>query len=163
MFFDPGRLKAIGFIRKAHSFDGEIKLIIEDKETINKEEPVFLKPGGKPVPFFITQFRGNYPEYIVRIEGIEADAIPRYQGMTIYQAGESTTDSDWDISGYSLFNGDELVGKVIGILERNMQDLLEIQVDDQTLLVPVVEDLIREVDHDEKRIYMDLPDGLLEL
>jgi len=163
MFFDPGRLKAIGFIRKAHGFDGEIKLIIEDQETINKEEPVFLKPEGKPVPFFISQFRGNHPEFIVRIEGIEADGISRYQGMTLYQAGVSQADSDWDISGYSLFNGDVLVGKVLGILERNMQDLLEVQVDDQTLLVPLVEDLIREVDHDEKRIYMDLPDGLLDL
>ncbi len=163
MFFDPGRLRAIGFIRKAHGFDGEIKLIIEDQETINKEEPVFLKPGGKPVPFFITQFRGNHPECIVRIEGIDADAIPRYQGMAIYQTGESTADSDWDINGYSLFNGDVLVGEVLDVLERNMQDLLEVQVDDQTILVPLVEDLIREVDHDEKRIFMDLPDGLLEL
>jgi len=163
MFFDPGRLKAIGFIRKAHGFDGEIKLIIDDQESINKEEPVFLKPGGKPVPFFITEFRGNHPEFIVRIEGIQAQDIPRYQGMSIYQTGEHNTEPNWDIKGYALYNGDELIGEILSVIERNMQDLLEVQVAEQTILVPLVEDLIEDMDPEEQRIRMDLPEGLLDL
>lgn len=163
MFFDPGRLKAIGFIRKAHGFDGAIKLIVEDQETIHKEEPVFLKPGGKPVPFFISQIRGEHPDHVVMLDDVGPDDIKRYQGMTVYQVRDEIADTETELLGYTIYDKDQPIGKVTGLLDRKIQSLIEVEYQGNSILLPLDEDLILEVDHKAKVIRMDLPKGLLDL
>lgn len=58
-----------------------------------------------------------------------------------------------------------LVGSVSSIQEMPGQDLLEVSSakEDRTILIPLVDAFVVEVDEDARRIVVDVPDGLLEL
>ena len=56
------------------------------------------------------------------------------------------------------------VGAVSGLTENPAQSLLEVQQDDGTVvLVPVVDEIIRDVDAESRIVYVRLPQGLLDL
>ncbi len=58
-----------------------------------------------------------------------------------------------------------LVGAVVGVREMPGQDLLEVASAEggRTVLIPLVDAFVVDVDEDARRIEVDLPDGLLEL
>ena len=63
-----------------------------------------------------------------------------------------------DLTGYEVLNGEHVVqGKVAAVDESTINTLLELE---DGRLLPVHEDLIIEIDEPQKRIILDLPDGL---
>ena len=55
------------------------------------------------------------------------------------------------------------IGVVCGIIENPGQDLLEVERDGGTVLVPLVDEIVESVDVDAGCIYVNLPNGLLDL
>ncbi|RQD68636.1 MAG: 16S rRNA processing protein RimM [Tindallia sp. MSAO_Bac2] len=72
-----------------------------------------------------------------------------------------------DIIGSSVFeeDGDKL-GKVINIIETGSNDVYVVKSESPDLpgeiLIPALKDIIKEVDLEEKKIVVNLPDGLLD-
>ena len=63
-----------------------------------------------------------------------------------------------DLTGYEVLNSEHVVqGKVAAVDESTINTLLELE---NGRLLPVHEDLIIEIDEPQKRIILDLPEGL---
>ena len=54
------------------------------------------------------------------------------------------------------------VGPIVGFSSNGAQDLIQIQTSTGTYDVPLVQPFIQNIDYDAKKIYMDIPQGLLE-
>ena len=54
------------------------------------------------------------------------------------------------------------VGPIVGFSSNGAQDLIQIQTSTGTYDVPLVQPFIQKIDYDAKKIYMDIPQGLLE-
>lgn len=69
----------------------------------------------------------------------------------------------WD--GWMLVDGQEgEIGEIVGLADNPGQALLEVRRSDgSTLLVPVVDEIIRDVDVDSGTVHANLPQGLLDL
>jgi len=60
-------------------------------------------------------------------------------------------------------NNGEHIGNIVDVIENVAQNLFLIEHGNQNYLVPAVEAFIQTINHEEKIIYLELPEGLLDL
>ena len=165
------RLLQIAQVLKSNGTEGELVWGFRDfgPEDIDLEEPVFIEYDGLPVPFFITSLtpRGNN-KALVRLSDIRSyDEAEEIVGRPVY-VSEDSIEEEWDESdpaglvGWTLLHAD---GKKAGVI-TDFEDIpgnpcLYVDGPDGEVMVPLHEDLIRELDPDRGILIMDLPDGLL--
>jgi len=163
----------IGQIIKPHGVSGEMAFSFTSDVFDTEDAPYFvIEIQGIMVPFFIEEYRFKSNETaLVKLEGINSDEKARtFSGLTIYLPKHylnKVEDTDIELDyfvGFMLV--DNLLGE-IGIISEVDQTtenaLFVIPTADDELLIPVGDDYIQEIDHENKRITVDLPVGLLEL
>jgi 16S rRNA processing protein RimM len=52
---------------------------------------------------------------------------------------------------------------VLEVIEQPLQILLRIEIDGKEVLIPINESTLVKVDHKGEKIYVDLPEGLLDI
>ena len=55
------------------------------------------------------------------------------------------------------------LGRIIGFSSNTIQDLLIIKYNEREIEVPFVNEFVKEIDYHKEIIYMNLPEGLLEI
>ena len=62
-------------------------------------------------------------------------------------------------------NGFGRIGRNIlrSIIENKNQDLFEVIVNEKRILIPIVDEFVVNIDNDNKKIIMNLPEGLTDL
>ncbi len=163
----------IGKLGKPHGVKGEISFLFSDDifDTTDCDYLV-VDIDGILVPFFMEEYRfkGNETA-LVKFEGVDTQERARdLTGNDVYFPRSIANDNEetsWaEIVGYHLVDASD--GKVLGEI-RSVDDstinvLFEIvTVEDREVLIPASEELIRNVDKQEREIVMDIPEGLLDL
>lgn len=158
----------VGTIAKAHGTKGELKIITDS--SVKFTEWAFLEIREKPVPFFILRCQhafGN--EYILQLRDIDSLSkaqtfigfkvlLPKTKGK---KRGQT---SAFDLSGFLLVdNAFGEIGEVVGIEELPQQTMFVTHYQNQQIMIPMVEAFISDVDERKEIIYLNLPDGFLEL
>jgi len=70
---------------------------------------------------------------------------------------------DKAIIGYTAWEGKSEIGVVVDVVENSSQNLFVVEKGDQEFLIPAVDAFIKGIDSNEKIIYLELPEGLLDL
>jgi 16S rRNA processing protein RimM len=168
----------IGHTRKAHGITGELKLHIEERylEDFLKNERVFLDIKGTKIPYFVANVRGK-GEMILQLEDVsDRDAAAMLQGREVFLREkdllleeERELEYEEDVLEYAHVTGFLLVDKTLGeiglideVLEMPQQEMAFLKYHKREVLVPLNEHLIVEIDLKNKKVMMDLPEGLLE-
>ena len=55
------------------------------------------------------------------------------------------------------------IGIITGVNDASSQVLLEVEHNDRQILIPLVDELIQQLDKQQKQIYLYIPEGLLDL
>ena len=123
-------------------------------------EPVFITFDGLPVPFFIEEVtpRGG-AKYFVKLEDI--DSLEMAEELVGKDVDFEEDDEDYadEIIGYTLCNQDGTpVGKITAYEDIPGNPCLEIE---GGALVPCPDELIIDIDEKGRKIYLQIPDGLL--
>ncbi len=164
----------LGKIVSKHSFKGEvlIKLDTDEPELYEKMESVFVSLGNNLVPFFIEKSRLHKSSLLrVKFEEVsnESDAdkvmgseiylplsfLPKLKGNKFYYH---------EIIGFTLqdkVHGN--IGIIQSVNDTTSQALFEVEKGDKQLLIPVNDQIITKVDRDNKTIFVDTPEGLVDL
>ncbi len=163
----------IGQIIKPHGVSGEMSFSFTSDVFDTQEVPyLIVEIQGILVPFFIEEYRfKSNATALIRLEGIESDEKARsFSGLTVYlpkQYLEMVEDTEIELD---YFVGFMLVDKQMGEIgvisevdQTTENALFVIPTAEDELLIPVGDDYIQEIDHDNKRIVVSLPEGLLEL
>ena len=148
-------------ILKSNGIDGDLLVgeLEVDIQEINTGEPVYVYFDGLPVPFFVDSFtqRGR-SRAIIHITDVDSlEDAEELVGREIFLDADFEDEDGEDFTGWTLYNGDTLVGTVSGLVDIPGNPCLEIG----DALVPLHEDLIVEADASRKVLVMDLPDGLV--
>jgi 16S rRNA processing protein RimM len=139
---------------------------------MNKMESVFIEIDGKLVPFFIEYFKEKSSNTaLIKFEGINSESqAQEYLGAAIYLPAENKKlldkelDDFIDVVGYVVKDQNyEVVGKVLEFIENSSNPLLLVETPKNEILIPAHDDLIIEVDDDEKYIVIELADGIMDL
>jgi 16S rRNA processing protein RimM len=170
------QLISIGYTKKPHGLKGEIKLYVYDRylEDLLEADLVLLDLKGKHTPFFIEDIRvGNH--IIAKFEDINTpEAALAIGSKEMFLREEdllSDADRQFDVEqlpfthcvGYSIYEGEKLLGIIEEIIEYPQQEMAMIHYQNREVLVPLNEHFVKKMDDKNKKIIVELPDGILDL
>ena len=175
-------LRAIGIVRKTHGYEGELKLALERefRESLARVDFLFIgEDSDTAIPYRLVSKRGA--DDIVRLDGVDTkEAAEELRGCSVFareaHLGEASVSPaslirDHDAArafqrfiGFALI--DDAVGEIGAIVSIEAypgQTLATVDYEGDRRLVPLTVELIRGVDFTKKIVFMNLPEGLLEL
>ena len=158
----------IGRIGKPHGIGGEVTLRFSD-DVFDRVDAAYLvlMVDGILVPFFIEEYRFRSEEVaLVKFEDIDTmDRAAELTGCDVFFP-RHLADIDNDVLTWSQIVGYDIVdvasGKVIGRIESVDESTINVLLElaDGTL-IPAADEFIDDIDHEARKLFMSLPDGLL--
>lgn len=164
----------LGKIAKKFSFKGEVLIYLDtdEPELYENMESVFVDFNKNLVPFFIensnlhkndflrTQFEDvNNEEEADRILGCDVylplSMLPKLEGNKFYFH---------EVIGFEI--EDQRIGvfgKIVSINDTSAQPLFEVINGNVEILVPMIDQFLVKIDRENKKVIMNLPEGLVEM
>ena len=163
----------LGKILKPFSYKGELKIYIEDLyiDQIKELDSFLLKIQGSYIPFTIKAITKNKSNiFRISLDGIDSeDLAKKLTGIEIYsennliKSENSKTNKNYIFIYFVIYNNNSIIGKIIDIIENKNQDLFEVIVNEKRILIPIVDEFVVNIDNDNKKIIMNLTEGLTDL
>ena len=160
----------IGRIGKAHGVKGEVSFSFDD-DVFDRVDAdyLILEVDGILVPFFMEEYRFRSDNTaLVKFEDIDTqDRARELTNCDVYFLRSEADDEEEELS-YSFLVGFDIiddqsgqkVGKIASIDDNTLNILFELE---NGTLIPASEELITDIDKDNKTITIALPEGILEL
>ena len=164
----------LGYVAKLHGFKGEVSLFLDvtNPEDYIHIDNVFIDINNQLTPFFIESFKlKNHPFAAVKFEGINSEMDAKiilrknlYLPSSILKELEGNNFYDHEVVGYKVF--DEQYGEV-GVLESvidlSVNPLIQVMNGSKEVLIPLLDDLVKKVDRENKILFINAPTGLISL
>lgn len=166
-YFKIGKLAAtfgvLGQLVLEHSLGKKTSLKGLETIFIEEKKDTFL-------PYFISEAKiKNDKEVFVSLEGIQTKEAARYLIKKEVWLSEddfkkfAANAAPISFLGFLVVKDDEELGEVIEVIEQPHQVLCTIIINDKEVLIPIHEDSLEKIDKKKRRIYVNLPDGLLDI
>ena len=156
-----------------HGYKGDIKISVSSNnlDTFPDLKYLFIDIDGCFIPFKIGNVRSfSKNVLIVKLKEIRSeDDVNEVINKNVYidstEIG-SNIDSGFfynDLINFDVITDSKKIGRIENINSNLPQPVFEIMYDSRTVLIPIHEDFIRKIDKENNIIYLDIPDGLLEI
>lgn len=164
----------LGKIVSKFSFKGEvlIKLDTDEPEEYTGMESVFVDYNENLVPFFIER-SGLHRSTLLRVKFEDVDTEEDAEDIMkcdVYLPLNQLPELDGDkfyfheIIGFTVEDINYgTVGKITGINDSTTQSLFEIDKDGKQVLIPLNDEFIEKLDKKNKIIFVQTPEGLIDL
>jgi len=164
----------LGTVTKIHGIRGNIVLTLDNLnfDDIIEMETVFLEIEGLPVPFFVLEYSERSSKgLLLKFEDIESENQAReFISCKVYIPAnciEKTSSPLREINntlGFEVIDSKHgSLGKLEEILEISSNSLMKIVSGKKEILLPLNEQFILQINHDQKLISVEIPEGLLEI
>lgn len=163
----------LGYISKIHGFKGEVILISEEEIPLqlSETESVFIEINGQLIPFFFESIQQSNTSAIVKFIDISNDVQARtllktdvFMLSSLLPEKKSENLSPASLKGFTVIDDTQgEIGVVNNILEMPQQLILEISNGSKNILIPANEDIINKIDQKLKIIFINAPEGLINL
>ena len=164
----------LGQVAKKYSFKGEVllKLDTDEPEIYENLHAVFLDMGHELIPYFVESSYLHKSNLLrVQFEDVnseeEADAIvrkgaylpldmlPKLQGDKFY----FHEILDFEVIDEQLGS----IGRIDSVNDSTAQPLFVVHDAESEILIPAVDDFIVKVDRKSKKIFVSIPEGLIDM
>jgi len=164
----------IGKITSAHGIKGDIilshQLPLDFDTDLLDAIMIELNPKSY-IPFFIKEKKETHDdEMILTLEEIDnREEAKKILNKNVFAPPtlkiEINIGNQWtDLIGFRLYDQNKLeIGKIEDVYINGQQILLVVQYKNDEILVPISDELIVENDSKQKKITLEIADGLLEL
>ena len=163
-----------GKISKPYGLQGDVHIILIPAvaQKLKSGNPLFIDLDGQRVPFFMeTVDLVSDDQAIVKVEFIDSiEEARKVAGSEVYldiQEASDTVDhttEPLEMIGYRVFDlrlGE--VGKLSELIPSEMNPVWVIESAGCDIMIPATTDFIQKIDHKKKVLYLDLPEGIMEL
>lgn len=158
-------LKA-GKIVNTHSLKGEVRIYpyCDDAEFLCEFDYLYI--GSQKTK--VKSARVHKGQALVKFEGInDINEAEKLIGNMVYIDKDEVELEEGryfieDIKGCSVFDieSDECYGKVTNVIQTGANDVFEVSDGQRTVLIPKIDDIVKDIDVDEKRIVIKVMKGL---
>ena len=125
---------------------------------------------GNPLPYFLTFSNPkSSDETWVKLEGIDT----KEAASKLLQKQVRLSDEDFNrlvkpnsviaLIGYEIVERNEVIGKVSEIIEQPHQVLCSVMVGEKEVLIPLNEATLEKIDRKKRQVFVNLPEGLLDI
>jgi 16S rRNA processing protein RimM len=163
----------IGKLVAVHGLTGEVLLKHElgKKTSLKGLIAIFIEEKkGTFIPYFIETTKIKSEEEIyIKLEGINT----RETALKLTQKLIWITEKDFtkfaaksspaSLLGYTIISKNESLGEILELIEQPHQLLCRLEIKGKEVLIPLHEKTLQKVNHKKKEVWVDLPDGLLEI
>lgn len=167
----------VGRVVNTHGIRGEVRVLSttdfeEERFSVGNRIAVFKKDAKKPDWLIIESIRRHKNFILLTFEGLyNINLVEQYKEGMIKITRDQMNEDELneheyyysDIEGCAVFSeeGDE-IGVITEILETGANDVWEIKAKDgKKHYIPYIEDVVKNIDVDEKKIIIHVMDGLL--
>tara|TARA_B100001093_G_scaffold184482_1_gene177126 strand:- start:1003 stop:1500 length:498 start_codon:yes stop_codon:yes gene_type:complete len=160
-------LQYLGEFIKLFSFKGELIFYSELKSVfVENLDSLFVNFNESYVPFQIIKVKSHKKNnYRTQLQNVNSESeAKRLLKKDIYiERIENSDNSDYLVDNFKLYNNNKYVGVVISTINKTEQSIMEVKMSEKVVLIPLVDQFIVEINDEELKIDMDLPEGLLDI
>lgn len=163
----------LGKVLKTFGSEGElyIYLDVDEPKDYESTESVFVAINGKPIPFFIESITLKQKKNaIVRFVDVDKEFAEVMTGASIYLPVGNLPKLKGkkfyyhEIKGFTVSDKHKgIVGSVKEVLEYPGNPVMKTEYAGKSILLPVNEKFILKIDRKNKVIFMDIPEGLIDI
>ena len=164
----------LGKIAKKFSFKGEVLIYLDtdEPELYENMESVFVEFNKNLVPFFIENSSLHKNDFLrVKFEDVddetEADSILNcdvYLPISMLPKLEGNKFYFHEVIGFEIEDQRlGIFGKIVSINDTSAQPLFEVLNGNVEILVPMIDQFLVKIDRENKKVIMNLPEGLVEM
>ena len=159
----------------AATFGVQGQLVLEHslgkKTSLKGLETIFIEEKKDSfLPYFVTATKiKNDKEVYVSLEGLLSKEAAHFLvkkevwlseiDFKKFAAGAAPI----SLLGFMIVNNEEEIGEVIEVIEQPHQVLCTILIEGKEALIPIHEDSLQKMDKKNRKLYVSLPDGLLDI
>lgn len=145
---------AIGKIRTSHGVKGFVKILSFSGQTDHflKLKKFVLKKDGKEKVLAVESIKASGSTVYAKLKGIDSPEVGKtYSGWEIWVPMEfavALSSGEYyikDLKGCNIINSGNVIGKIIGISENSINDLLEVKTENGIFIIPFKNEYIGEV------------------
>jgi 16S rRNA processing protein RimM len=148
-----------------------VEVILDDDRAFESGRQVQIATQATERQAEIEYFRRQHGRAVLKLRGIDSmTEAEKLRGAELripatevapLEEGQFYT---FDLKGCSVFAaGGEYLGIVTDVLDSGGTDILKVDLDQKEILIPFAESYLKNVDLDNKRIDVDLPEGLRDI
>ena len=164
----------LGKIAKKFSFKGEVLIYLDtdEPELYENMESVFVEFNKNLVPYFIENSSLHKNDFLrVQFEDFdseeEADSILNcavYLPLSMLPKLEGNKFYFHEVIGFEIEDQRlGVFGKIVSINDTSAQALFEVVNGSVEILVPMIDQFLVKIDRENKKVIMNLPEGLVEM
>lgn len=164
----------LGKIAKKFSFKGEVLAYLDTDEPQMYEnmESVFVEFNNNLIPFFIESSSLHKNDFLrIRFEDVDSDEeADKILGCALYLPLKMLPKLTGNQFYFHEVIGFEIEDKRLGVFgiiqsvnDSSAQPLFEVKNGEVEILVPMIDQFLVKIDRANKKVVMDLPEGLVEM
>lgn len=164
----------LGTVVSKYSFKGEVlvKLDTDEPSLYQSLSTLFLGQEDSLLPYFVVKSSMHKMGLLrLKLEDIsseeDANQILKLKVyLPLSELPQLTGDKFYyhEIMGFNVEDENlGTLGKITGVNDQTAQATLEVDIDGKKALIPIVDDIVLNVDRKAKTLYVNTPPGLIEL
>lgn len=164
----------LGSIAKLHGFKGEVSLFLDvtNPEEYTDLETVFVDMNGFLTPFFIDNVKLKNKGFItVKFKEVDDEATAKkllkkeiYLPLDQLRELDDVSFYDHEVLGYEVIDSIKgSIGKVTNVIDIASNPLMQTEINGKEVLLPIFDGLVKKVDRKKKILYIEAPEGLIDL
>lgn len=164
----------LGKIAKKFSFKGEVLIYLDtdEPELYENMESIFVEFNKNLIPYFIENSSLHKNDFLrVKFEDVDneeqADEIigsEVYLPISMLPKLEGNKFYFHEVIGFEIEDKRlGVFGKIVSINDSSAQPLFEVVNGSVEILVPMIDQFLVKIDRENKKVVMDLPEGLVEM
>lgn len=162
----------VGVIANTHGIRGEVKVFptTQDPKRYEALKEVLLDTGKEKLPLEVQNVRYFKNLVIVKFKGIDnINDIEKYKGRDLFVTRENAIplgEDEYylaDIIGAQVYTEDgTLFGVLKDVLETGANLVYVVEHEKREVLLPVIDECVREINPEEKKVVVHIMKGLLD-
>ena len=163
----------IGKLVGTFGLKGELVLkhSLGKKTSLKGLKAIFVEePKDSFIPWFIESTKiKNEEEIYLKLEGINTrEQAIKLTPKEVWVPEEefkkfSAKSSPINLLGYDIIEGEQVLGKILEVIEQPHQILCRIELNNREVYIPLHQETIQKIDNKKQQVIVLLPPGLLEI
>ena len=162
----------VGVIANTHGIRGEVKIFptTDDVKRFDYLKEAYIDAGKEKIKVEVSNVRYFKNLVIVKFKGIDnINDIERYKGKDLLVTRENALPLEEgeyylaDIIGANVYTADGILfGSLEDVIETGANLVYSVQHEGKEVLLPVIDDCVKEVNVEEKKVIVHIMKGLLD-
>lgn len=162
----------VGVIANTHGIRGEVKIFptTDDVKRFDYLKEAYIDAGKEKIKVEVSNVRYFKNLVIVKFKGIDnINDIERYKGKDLLVTRENALPLEEgeyylaDIIGANVYTEDGILfGSLEDVIETGANLVYSVQHEGKEVLLPVIDDCVKEVNVEEKKVIIHIMKGLLD-